>query len=112
MKARKQHLDNATRGRILEAAGEQFAERGFREATVRMICERAGVNISAIKYYFGGKEELYSEVLRFWHEYAIKKYPPLFGTSEDEASDEKLRAFVRSFLFRMLDKGSLHGLGG
>ena len=105
MKGREQHLDSTTHGRILEAAGEQFAERGFRGATVRMICERAGVNISAIKYHFGGKEELYSEVLRFWHEYAIKKYPPLFGVGEDATSDEKLRAFIRSLLFRLLDKG-------
>ena len=105
MKGREQHLDTTTQGRILEAAGEQFAGRGFRGATVRMICERAGVNISAIKYHFGGKEELYSEVLRFWHEYAIKKYPPLFGVGEDVTSDEKLRAFIRSLLFRLLDKG-------
>lgn len=105
MRSREQHSDTTTQGRILEAAGEQFAEWGFRGATVRMICERAGVNISAIKYHFGGKEELYSEVLRFWHEYAIKKYPPLFGVGEDSPSEEKLRAFIRSLLFRLLDKG-------
>ena len=105
MKDRNERLDATTRDRILEAAGEQFAERGFRGATVRMICERAGVNISAIKYHFGGKEELYSEVLRYWHDYAIKKYPPLSGVGEGAASDEKLRAFVQSFLFRLLDKG-------
>ena len=105
MKGREPHLDSTTHGRILEAAGEQFAERGFRGATVRVICERAGVNISAIKYHFGGKEELYSEVLRFWHEYAIKKYPPLVGVGEGATSDEKLRAFIRSLLFRLLDKG-------
>ena len=70
-----------------------------------MICEKAGVNISAIKYHFGGKEELYSEVLRFWHDYAIKKYPPLLGAGEDAPSEEKLRAFIRSLLFRLLDKG-------
>jgi TetR/AcrR family transcriptional regulator, regulator of cefoperazone and chloramphenicol sensitivity len=105
MKSGEQHSDTTTRDRILEAAGEQFAEWGFRGATVRMICERAGVNISAIKYHFGGKEELYSEVLRFWHEYAIKKYPPLFGVGEHSPSEEKLRAFIRSLLFRLLDKG-------
>ncbi len=105
MKSEEQVLNSKTRDRILEAAGEQFAERGFRGATVRTICERAGVNVSAIKYYFGNKEELYSEVLRFWHDYAIRKYPPLFGVGEDAASEEKLRAFIRSLLFRLLDKG-------
>lgn len=99
------NLDSGTRDRILEAAGELFAEGGFRGATVRMICERAKVNVSAIKYHFGGKEELYSEVLKYWHAFAIKKYPPLLGVSEDSPSEEQLRAFIRSLLFRLLDKG-------
>ncbi len=30
MKGREQHLESTTHGRILEAAGEQFAERGLR----------------------------------------------------------------------------------
>lgn len=93
------------RERILEAAGEIFAERGFRGATVRKICERAGVNVAAINYYFGGKEKLYSEVLRHWHDFAIKKYPLLLGVSEEAPVEEQLRAFIRSFLFRLLDKG-------
>jgi AcrR family transcriptional regulator len=97
--------DSGTRDRILEAAGELFAEGGFRGATVRMICDRAKVNVSAIKYHFGGKEELYSEVLNYWHEFATKKYPPLLGVSEESPSEDQLRAFIRSLLFRLLDKG-------
>lgn len=101
----KRNVDISTRDRILEAAGELFAEGGFRGATVRTICERARVNVSAIKYHFGGKEELYAEVLKYWHEFAIKKYPPLLGVAEDSPSEDQLRAFVRSLLFRLLDKG-------
>lgn len=93
------------RERILEAAGEIFAEFGFRGATVRKICERAKVNVAAINYYFGGKEKLYSEVLRHWHDFAVKKYPLLFGVGEDAPAEEQLRGFIRSFLFRLLDKG-------
>jgi len=93
------------RERILEAAGEIFAECGFRGATVRRICERAGVNVAAINYYFGGKEKLYSEVLRHWYDFAIKKYPRLLGLGEDAPAEEQLRAFIRSLLFRLLDKG-------
>jgi len=98
-------MDISTRDRILEAAGELFAKWGFQGATVRAICERARVNVSAIKYHFGGKEELYSEVLKYWHEFAIRKYPPLLGVAEDSPSKEQLRVFVRSLLFRLLDKG-------
>jgi AcrR family transcriptional regulator len=98
-------LDTNTRGRILEAAGEVFAEVGFRCATVRRICERAGVNGAAVNYHFRSKEELYSEVLRYWHDFAIRKYPPLLGVGEDAPAEEQLRAFIHSVLLRMLDKG-------
>ena len=98
-------LDTNTRGRILEAAGEVFAEVGFRCATVRRICERAGVNVAAINYHFRSKEDLYSEVLKYWHDFAIRKYPPLLGVGEEAPAEEQLRAFIHSLLLRMLDKG-------
>jgi AcrR family transcriptional regulator len=102
---RKVNSNSDCKERILEAAGEIFAESGFRGATVRKICERAGVNVAAINYYFGGKEKLYAEVLRHWHDFAINKYPLLLGVGEDAPAEEQLRAFIRSFLFRILDKG-------
>lgn len=99
------NLNRSTHDRILEAAGEVFAECGFRSTTVRKICERAEVNVAAVNYHFRSKEELYFDVLNYWHEFAIKKYPPLFGVSKNAPPEEQLRAFVRSLLFRLLDKG-------
>lgn len=49
----------AARLRILEAALAAFGEGGFKGATTRQIAEAAGVNLPALKYYFGGKEGLY-----------------------------------------------------
>lgn len=50
---------------ILAAAIGLFAEKGYKAATIRDLCARAGgVNVSAVNYYFGGKEKLYAEVLR------------------------------------------------
>jgi AcrR family transcriptional regulator len=45
--------------RLLEAAGQTFAEKGFKGATVREIVQRAGLNLAAVNYYFRDKEELY-----------------------------------------------------
>ena len=94
-----------TRRQLLEAAGEVFAEAGFRDATVREICRRAGANIAAVNYHFGDKETLYAEVLRYAQQKALEKYPPLLGVAADAPPEEKLRAFVRSFLLRIFDKG-------
>ena len=52
-----------TRDRLIEAAGELFAEKGFKETTVRDIIERAGANLAAVNYHFGDKERLYEEVI-------------------------------------------------
>src|SRR5258708_38148479 len=53
------------RQRILDAAEEVFSEIGYEAATVRGICERAGVkNIGAVNYYFRGKERLYAETVK------------------------------------------------
>jgi AcrR family transcriptional regulator len=52
------------RERLLEAAGEIFAEKGFKGATVREISDRAGVNLAAVNYYFRDKERLYIEAVK------------------------------------------------
>lgn len=51
-----------TRERILEAALDLFGERGLGGTTVRDIAARADVNVAAISYHFGGKDELYRAV--------------------------------------------------
>src|SRR5271156_4255485 len=100
-----------TRHQLLEAAGEVFADVGFRDATVREICRRAGANIAAINYHFGDKETLYLEVLHYAHGKALEKYPPLLGVTENAPPEKKLRAFVLSMLQRISDSGptSWHG---
>ncbi len=53
-----------TRRRLLAAASQLFAERGFHRTTARDIAARAGVNLAAGNYHYGSKKELYLEVLR------------------------------------------------
>jgi AcrR family transcriptional regulator len=53
-----------TREKLFNASIRVFAEKGFRDATVREICKEAGAaNINAVNYYFGSKEKLYREIL-------------------------------------------------
>src|SRR5262245_12590039 len=96
---------SATRQRLLDAAGEVFAEHGYRAATVRDICERAGANVAAVNYHFGDKDRLYEAVVRFAHDCALAEYPPQLGVEEGAAPEVRLLAFVRSLLLRVLDQG-------
>jgi AcrR family transcriptional regulator len=62
--ARAQRGDGeATRARILEAAGELFASTGFAETTSKAIAARADVDLALINYHFGSRSGLYQAVL-------------------------------------------------
>jgi AcrR family transcriptional regulator len=50
--------------RLLAAATEEFAQRGFANARVRSIATAARVNPAATNYYFGGKKGLYRATLK------------------------------------------------
>src|SRR5262249_28105331 len=52
----------STKARILSAAEEVFAARGFTGASTREIAARAGVNISSLHYHWASKETLYFAV--------------------------------------------------
>ncbi len=93
-----------TEKRLLEAAGEIFAKRGYRAATVRQICEKAGANLAAVNYHFGDKEGLYMAVLRSVPNAQAKKYPPHLGPAEAKG-EQKLGAYIRSLLNRVFDDG-------
>lgn len=49
-----------TRGQILDAARQVFAERGYDRATIRSIAAAAGVDPALVHHYFGTKEQLFA----------------------------------------------------
>lgn len=100
-----------TRSRLLHAAGEVFGEVGFRRATVRDICSRAGANVAAINYHFGDKEELYAEVVKSGVARGLEKYPVDMDVPPGGTPEQRLRGFVRSFLYRTLGRGD-HAVSG
>src|SRR5436189_1754138 len=52
-----------TKERILDAAESLFMEHGFEATSLRSITAAAGVNLAAVNYHFGSKEELFQAVL-------------------------------------------------
>jgi AcrR family transcriptional regulator len=51
-----------TRTAILDAAERLYADRGFGDVTLRDIVAEAGVNLAAVNYHFGSKDELIAEL--------------------------------------------------
>ena len=100
----------ATRRALLDAAADVFAEVGFRAATVRDICRRAGANVAAVNYHFGDKAALYAEVLTEQSRLALARYPNP-TEAPDLAPELCFEAFVRSFLQRVLS-AELHARHG
>ncbi len=56
-------LSQDTKSRILDAAESLFTEHGFEATSLRQLTTAAGVNLAAVNYHFGSKEELFQAVL-------------------------------------------------
>ena len=97
-------MPRQTRERLLKAACEVFAAKGFRDGTVAEICHAAGANISAVSYHFGGKENLYRAAWRYAHEAAIAAYPPAGGVPASAPPQDRLRGRVRALVARAMDE--------
>jgi AcrR family transcriptional regulator len=100
--------ESDVRRRLLEAASEEFASRGYESATVRDIVARAHANLNSVNYYFGSKQELYVEVMRYQvalseaaHPQRVREPPP----GDDPVL--ALRAAVHRLVTFLLDPHSL-----
>src|SRR5437899_12131702 len=78
----------STKARILGAAEEVFAAKGYEGASTRDIAARAGVNISSLHYHWEAKETLYFAVFRNVFDQIVdlleNTLPPLLGPHRDK----------------------------
>ena len=95
-----------TKKSLLAAASNFCAEKGYRDATIAEICERAKANVAAVNYHFGDKETLYIEAWRHSFSNSLKAHPPDGGVSEDARPEERLRGQVEALLHRMADENN------
>ena len=89
------------RHRLLDVAGQKFAEKGFDATNVREITEAAGMNVASVNYHFGSKEELYIEAVRHAAR-TCEPITPMPTWPEGVPAEQRLRDFIRAFLTRLL----------
>jgi AcrR family transcriptional regulator len=80
----------STKARILAAAEDVFAARGFEGAGTREIAARAGVNISSLHYHWASKETLYVAV---FHD-VFERLTQVLGGALGRVADERRREVV------------------
>jgi AcrR family transcriptional regulator len=101
----------STKDRILGAAEELFAQHGFGGTSLRQVTSRADVNIAAVNYHFGSKDNLVTEVFRRrMDEMSAQRLALLREACERDAVDLDaiLAAFVEPALALAQDR---HGGG-
>jgi AcrR family transcriptional regulator len=113
-----------TQGKILDTAEHLFGEQGYAATSLRHIIAEAGVNLAAIHYHFGSKEELLDQLVMRKAGPVNEERLALLDHYEAEAGampvpvDKILRAFLEPPLLK-IDKspdfarlmGRLYGEG-
>ena len=92
-----------TKRRLIDAAGDVFAEKGFERATIKGITMRAGVSLAAVNYHFSDKNELYYQCLRHAHSAAMAAVKLVQTLPSETSPPQRLRVFIRGLLSDMLD---------
>ena len=96
-----------TKERILGAAEELFAQHGFAGTSLRQVTSRADVNIAAVNYHFGSKENLVNEVFRRRMDEMSERRLAQLKRAQDEKPgdlDAILAAFIEPPLALTMDR--------
>ena len=99
-------MNDSSRARLLRAAERLFADRGFRNVTVREICRAARANVAAVNYHFGDKLGLYRQVLQSAIDRMRATNEAAKQAGVGQPAEEQLRRYLSIFLHRLLSNSS------
>lgn len=88
---------------ILNVAEEMFAEHGIDGVTTRALSERAGVNMAAVNYHFGNKDNLTLEVFRDVARRTVERRLASLARIEAEAEAEGRVPYPRDVVEAFVD---------
>ena len=102
--------DAGTKSRILDAAEQLFMEHGFEATSMRQLTTAAGVNLAAVNYHFGTKEELFRDVIlrraRVLHAARLELLGKVPRSGTQAA---RTRAIVEAFVLPAIDRAVRDG---
>lgn len=95
----EKNLRDETKVRLLKAAGDLFARKGFDGVSVKEIADAADANVALVSYHFGGKKGLYeacfNQFVDEWIQFVETK---ILRPTSMEDFRFKLRVFIESMV--------------
>lgn len=88
----------STKERILGAAETLFAQHGFAGTSLRQVTSRADVNLAAVNYHFGSKENLINEVFRRRMDEMSQARLTALAAARALPAAERLQAVLAAFI--------------
>ncbi len=97
----------ATRQALIDAAGILAARHGWSSVRAKDVCKLAGVSAASVNYWFGGRDELYREVVRQIPEGIIDEKLEQFLLG-DAAPLEKVKRLLNTILMSVRGRSHWH----
>lgn len=94
----------ATKTRILEAAGELFAAKGYAETSNKDIAARAQVDLASINYHFGNRSGLYQAVLAAAHGQLLGMANLRQLVGSESPAESKLRVLIEQLVAQAMQE--------
>jgi len=87
-----------TQKQILDAAERLFATQGFAGTTLRNLVKEAGVNLAAVNYHFGSKEELHGAVMSRIAQVITQRQRQALIQLEELEKEPSVEAVIRAYI--------------